>query len=174
MSHRLMATAPCSACFPPEASSQRLSPSPAQFQAPAIPAWVGGPRFGPRETLNEEPLYLDCSRCSRVHYCPNLRAKAHRQVHKTRLRKHATTLRRGPQRREDRLFNCRKALLSKQWAHLDRDGCRRQDMDVRFLVSVPIKSLGTSKLLALLHGSLDILIRSLADQATFELGARIT
>ena len=98
---------------------------------------TGGRRFGPGEDFNEESLYLDCSRCSRVHCCPNPCTTAHRQVHETRLRKHATILRREPQRREDgnRLFNCRKAVLSKQWAHLGRDEPGRQDMDMRFLVT---------------------------------------
>ena len=100
---------------------------------------TGGRRLGPREDFNEESLYLDCSRCSRVHCCPNPCTTAHRQVHETRLRKHATILRREPQRREggNRLFNCRKAVFSKQWAHLGRDDPRRQDMDMRFLIRVP-------------------------------------
>lgn len=100
---------------------------------------TGGRQFGPREDFDEKSLYLDCSRCSRVHCCPNPCTTAHRQVHETRLRKHATILRREPQRREDgnRLFNCRKAVLSKQWAHLGRGEPGRQDMDMRFLGIVP-------------------------------------
>ena len=91
------------------------------------------------EDFDEESLYLDCSRCSRVDCRPNLCAKVHRQVHEARLRKHATILRREPQRREDgdRLFSCRKAVLSKQGAHLGWDDRRRQDMDMRFLVGIP-------------------------------------
>src|SRR6185312_3902648 len=42
------------------------------------------------EDFNEESLYLDCSRCSRVDYRPSLCATVHRQVHEARLRKHAT------------------------------------------------------------------------------------
>jgi len=94
---------------------------------------------GPGEDFNEESLYLDCSCCSRGDCRPNLCAKVHRQVREARLRKHATILRREPQRREDgdRLFSCRKAVLSKQGAHLGWDDSRRQDMDMRFLVRVP-------------------------------------
>src|SRR6478735_977062 len=45
----------------------------------------------------------------------------------------------APQRRQDgnRLFSCRKAVLSKQGAHLGWDDRRRQDMDMRFLVGIP-------------------------------------
>ena len=90
--------------------------------------------------FHEESLFRDYSRCARVLCRPKLCTKAHRQVREGRLRKHATILRREPQRGEDGdgLFSCRKAVLSKQGAYMGRDRSGRQDMDLRFLITIAL------------------------------------